>query len=161
MPVLANARQEQFAQKVASGLNLVEAYTSAGYSKAGARQSASRLLTNANISSRIAELQAVSENATSKAVAFDKARVLRRLDELSTKAEEDGNWAAAIRAEELIGRHRGMFIDRSDTTFRWSGRLEDLTDMQLELYEKSVAARYGLSEADGEAPVLQLNEKAS
>ena len=146
MPVLPNARQEQFAQKVASGLNLVEAYISAGYSKAGARQSASRLLTNANISSRIRELQQASEQTTTAAVAFDKARVLRRLDELSTASQKEGNYAAAIRAEELIGRHRGMFIDRADHTFKWSGRLEDLDDDQLEVYKESVAKQYGIEE---------------
>lgn len=150
MAVLPNARHEQFAQKAASGTSLLESYIAAGYSEKGAQSSASRLATNAKVKARIAELQAVTANATSAAVIFDKNRVLARLDVLSLAAEKEGNFAAAIRAEELIGRHRGMFVDRADHTFKWSGRVEDLTDEQLELYEQSVERIYGPS---SEAPV--------
>jgi len=152
MPVLANARHEQFAQKVASGLKLLEAYTLAGYSEAGAQSSASRLARNAKVAARIAELEAASAQASTAAVLFDRARVLARLDELSRKAEAEGNFSAAIRAEELIGRNRGMFIDRTEH-FTWSGRLEDLDDAQLEAYRQSVARQYGLSLEDEPQPV--------
>lgn len=40
-------------------------------------------------------------------------RVLTRLDNLSAKAEESGNYPAAVRAEELIGKSLGMWVDRS------------------------------------------------
>ena len=40
-------------------------------------------------------------------------RVLTRLDNLSIKAEETGNYPAAVRAEELIGKSLGMWVDRS------------------------------------------------
>jgi hypothetical protein len=46
-----------------------------------------------------------------EAVAFDQKRVLNRLDVLSRKAEELGQISAAARCEELIGKHRGMFVD--------------------------------------------------
>jgi hypothetical protein len=36
---------------------------------------------------------------------------LNRLDVLSRKAEELGQISAAARREELIGKHRGMFVD--------------------------------------------------
>jgi hypothetical protein len=143
MPVLANARHEQFAQLVAGGAKPIEAYTSLGYSKANAASSASRLAKNVNICARIAELQAASAQTSVAAVIFDKQRVLRRLDELSTKAEKDGQFASAIRAEELIGRHRGMFIDTKQH-IPWSGRLEDLDDQQLAAYEESFAKHCGL-----------------
>ena len=45
-------------------------------------------------------------------VAFDQQRVLNRLDILSRKAEDLGQISAAVRCEELIGKHRSMFIDR-------------------------------------------------
>ena len=46
-------------------------------------------------------------------MAFDQKRVLNRLDVLSRKAEELGQISAAARCEELIGKHRGMFVDRT------------------------------------------------
>lgn len=39
--------------------------------------------------------------------------MLTRLDNLSAKAEESGNYPAAVRAEELIGKSLGMWVDRS------------------------------------------------
>jgi hypothetical protein len=56
--------------------------------------------------------------AASTAVAkiqFDADRVLSRLDILSAKAEALGQIAAAARCEELIGRSRGLFVDRQQT----------------------------------------------
>lgn len=44
-------------------------------------------------------------------MAFDQKRVLNRLDVLSRKAEDLGQISAAARCEELIGKHRGMFVD--------------------------------------------------
>ena len=57
MPVLANSKHEQFAQAVAKGVSATKAYTSAGYSANGAKQSAARMLTNADVCARIRELQ--------------------------------------------------------------------------------------------------------
>lgn len=55
-----NPKRERFALGVAEGSDASSAYSAAGYSasKSGAiRANASRLLTNANVKSRIAELQ--------------------------------------------------------------------------------------------------------
>jgi hypothetical protein len=57
MAVLENSKHEQFALRVAKGVSATKAYVSAGYSAAGAKVSASRLLTNANVCSRIREIQ--------------------------------------------------------------------------------------------------------
>lgn len=54
---LKNNKHEHFAQLVAKGVNASEAYVSAGYSKIGAKVSASRLLAHANIRVRVSELQ--------------------------------------------------------------------------------------------------------
>jgi hypothetical protein len=162
MPVLANARHEQFAQRVASGSSLLEAYTSTGYSEAGAQSSASRLARNAKVRARIAELKAeIAGKATTRA-AFDKERVLTRLDLLGRLAEGDGKWSAAIYAEELIGKERGMFGEKIEHAFKWSGRIEDLNDVQLEAYHQSIAQHYGLSTEDlllGAGPAQPGNGK--
>ena len=57
MPILSHTKHEQFAQSVAKGISATAAYISAGYSKAGAAASASRLMTNANVLARIKELK--------------------------------------------------------------------------------------------------------
>jgi hypothetical protein len=58
MPVLSNSKHEQFALAIAKGVGLAEAYISTGYSECGAKQSAARLLRNATIRSRVAQIQA-------------------------------------------------------------------------------------------------------
>src|SRR6478672_9432828 len=57
MPILDHSKHEQFAQSVAKGISATGAYISAGYSRAGAPASASRLLTNAKVAARIKELK--------------------------------------------------------------------------------------------------------
>jgi len=55
--VLDNTKHELFAQSVAKGISATGAYTSVGYSEAGAAASALRLRTDANVSARIEELK--------------------------------------------------------------------------------------------------------
>ena len=57
MTVLKNSKHEQFALSVAKGVSASRAYVSAGYSATGATASASRLLTNAKVCTRVRELQ--------------------------------------------------------------------------------------------------------
>jgi hypothetical protein len=57
MPALSNSKHEQFAVAIAKGVSAAKAYTSAGYSECGAKQSAARLLTSTNIRSRVAQIQ--------------------------------------------------------------------------------------------------------
>lgn len=40
-------------------------------------------------------------------------RVLTRLDNLSAKAEEAGNFPAAVKAEQLLGHYLGMFVSQN------------------------------------------------
>ena len=57
--------------------------------------------------------------------------MLNRLDVLSRRAEELGQISAAARCEELIGKARGMFLDRSVATV-WNGDIKALTTEQLD-----------------------------
>ena len=76
MPILTNTRHEQFAQFVARGISATRAYTSAGYSKAGAAASASRLLTKAGVSARIKELKtSIAESVVKVEIRKRSARV--------------------------------------------------------------------------------------
>ena len=145
MEVLRNPRHEKFAQLVASGVRPTAAYVSLDYSKAGAPQAAHNLLKRTDVRARVDEIQSLAAQSLAGELAFDRKRVLNRLDLLSRKAEELGRFSAAVRCEELIGKYLGMFVVRSDHAFEWSGDLSELSDSQLEAYEKSVIERYGLA----------------
>lgn len=88
MPVLKNAKHERFAQAIAEGKSNAEAYVWAGYetNANAAAVSANRLLKDAKISGRIAELlkrrEDIEVRATEKAVdklAISKERILSEL----------------------------------------------------------------------------------
>ena len=70
MPALNNARHEKFAQGVALGKTIAEAYRKAGFSEKGAGQGGERLLKNVEVSNRIAELKA--EAAKTEAITRDE-----------------------------------------------------------------------------------------
>ena len=142
MPVLRNPRHEKFSQLVASGIKPTEAYVSLGYSKAGAPQSANNLLKRTDVRERLTEIQSLAAQSAAEEVAFDQKRVLNRLDVLSRKAEELGQISAAARCEELIGKQRGMFVDR--TALQW-----DLDPRKMSEEQLDVIASYLLKSALG------------
>lgn len=133
MPLLKNQRHEHFAQLVAGGKDPTDAYVAAGFSPNGARPSAARLLRDATVCSRVAELRkAVEEPARERAIekaAVSKAWVLERLTkvvDLGMAIEpvigQDGktgelkasNLPAANTALGLIGKELGMFVERKE-----------------------------------------------
>jgi phage terminase small subunit len=61
MSALKNRRHEEFCRRVVAGEPAAQAYIAAGFSRAGARQGASRLLTTVNIATRIAELKPAAD----------------------------------------------------------------------------------------------------
>lgn len=103
-------KQRAFAREyLANNGNATRAAISAGYSMHTAKVIGSENLTKPEVRQEIARLQAVS----AREVDISPARVLRRLDAISQAAEADGQYAAAKGCEELIGKHIGMFIERS------------------------------------------------
>lgn len=101
-----NARHERFAQALAEGHSATRAYERAGY-KANAGN-AVRLKANDKVAGRVAEIQA---RAAARAE-ISKSDVLRMLQEDRADAREAGQFSAAIRAAELLGKELGMFVDR-------------------------------------------------
>ena len=74
----------------------------------------------------------MAAQSKAEAAILNRERVLHRLDQLSRKAEEQGQYSAAARCEELIGRALGIFVDKSEHTFTWDGDPAKLTEPQLE-----------------------------
>jgi hypothetical protein len=93
------------AEYVHTNGNGTKAAKRAGYADSSAHVRASELVRKSKVTQRISYLSRRHE--------ISAERVLTRLDNLSLGAEEAGNHSAAIKAEELLGKSLGMWIDRS------------------------------------------------
>jgi len=110
-------KQERFAQEVAAGKSQSDAYRAAfnvrPTSKANSvHVSASQMMAHPKVALRLAEL---------RAPAVEKAHItldshLQRLGDLSTKAEEAGQFAASISAEVARGKASGVHVEQTRTT---------------------------------------------
>lgn len=104
-----NERQTKFCLAYAKSGNAYEAYKEAGYnmkSEASARVSASRLLTNDNIVTKLAEL---SERSHTKAIA-----TITEIKEFWTEVllSEENEMNYRLKASELLVKVEGGFIDK-------------------------------------------------
>ncbi len=104
-------RQERFCQEYAIDLNATAAARRAGYSEKTAEQQGSRLFRNVQVKARIAELQ--GEVAERNKLSVDG--VVAKLAELRDEAVAARQIGPAVRAQELIGRTIGAFVDRQLT----------------------------------------------
>jgi phage terminase small subunit len=107
-----NAKQARFAEEYACDLNGTLAAKRTGYSPHAAAEQASHLLTLPKVRARVAELQA----ATSARIELSHDDILRDLIALRSAAAEAGQFVAAIRATEMLGRHIGMWPTRVEVT---------------------------------------------
>lgn len=99
-------KQKQFAAEfVRRNGNGTKAAIAAGYGKPSAASIASENLRKPKVAQEIAYLTRRHE--------INAERVLTRLDNLSIGAEREGNYSAAVKAEELLGKSLGMWVERS------------------------------------------------
>ncbi len=131
-------KQARFVEEYLIDLNATAAAKRAGYSERTAYAQGQRLLKHVEIAAAIQEAQ----EARSERTRIDQDWVIDRLVgvyEASMEArpvcdkngEKKGftfNPTAANRALELIGKHKGMFIDRKLIGLR---RIEDMTEDEL------------------------------
>jgi len=157
MGILVNARHEHFAHQVAKGEDATAAYIAAGYSKNGAQPSAARLLSKAMVSARVEEIKENIAKIATEKTAITKAWVLDQLVEIVAMAkaaepvlDSDGNpigeykqnLAAGNKALELIGKEKGMFVERKEIR---TGPLEELRDESLDNIIAKKAKELGLT----------------
>jgi phage terminase small subunit len=117
MAALPRPQHEKFAQLIAGGSTIVDAYEKSGYPRN--RSNACRLRLRERISARIDELVAQRTahaeretlNAAEKA-GVDAYWVMRTLRRNCVLAARRGDIAASNRAAELIGKHVNMFVER-------------------------------------------------
>jgi hypothetical protein len=112
-------KQERFIKAYAHLGNGTEAARLAGYSNSSDNvlyQQAHQNLRKPRVQAALKrELARIELNITPD-------RIKRRLDEISHEAQSAGQFGPAVRAEELLGRSVGMWIDRS---IQLSGTMSD------------------------------------
>jgi phage terminase small subunit len=101
------ARRLVFVEEYLIDLNATQAAIRAGYSRKTARQQGDRLLTNVDIARAIQP--AVDERKERTSIKADD--VLKSIERLAIAAEAAGNWNAALRGQELLGKHLKLFTD--------------------------------------------------
>src|ERR1044071_9494624 len=102
MPVLNNAKHEQFALAMASGLTPSKAYIRAGFSPRGARAGAHRLLSNIDVAARVLEAQMTISNEVIAGV------ITRQVCERNARlAEWQARWDEMRDALDAILAERG------------------------------------------------------
>lgn len=104
-----NRKQKRFIEEYAQNLNGAEAARKAGYSPKTAKNIASENLAKPHLKA------AAEAQIAALRVKITPERVQRRLDEISTEAQSSGQFGPAVRAEELLGKSIGMWIDQSVT----------------------------------------------
>ena len=124
--VLDNTKHERFAQSVATGISATEAYSSVGYSEAGAAASASRLLANASVSARIEELKtSIAEGVVAVEIRKRSSRVEVLQDNLNRMCgliearaleySDDPGGATGLLAKDYRGKNAEQEIWKLDT----------------------------------------------
>jgi phage terminase small subunit len=107
-------KRESFAQAVASGMSQSDAYRSAfdtsRMKPETVQQKASRLMADGKVRARVEEI---------RAPIVQKAQItleshLERLKQLSEKAEQEGQFSAAISAEVSRGKASGLYTEKID-----------------------------------------------
>jgi hypothetical protein len=145
MPVLKNARHELYAQSVANGMLLDDAYEKAGY-KPNQRNS-SRLRKLTSVDERIAELlnERASKIVEKVAIEVEYTRdvLLRKLEQAFGVAEKAKNGSAMAAAVIGMARITGQIIDRREVS--QVGAFDHMTDEQLLDEAKKRSAELGIA----------------
>jgi len=112
MPKLSNIRHELFCQGLVSGLSQTKAYTGAGYSDRGAKQSAARLLANADVRSRVSELRRQIESGYIRLQITEREERLKAAQERwdgmreVIQARKTGDWSRALKTGLCVRQQR-------------------------------------------------------
>jgi phage terminase small subunit len=106
-------KQENFAQHVATGKSLTDAYRQAGYATTNAKtanEAASRLLANSKVLARVESLRADHMCKLSEIVSYSYRDAMRELDEVILLAIEAKNPSAYVAALNLKQKISGLHV---------------------------------------------------
>lgn len=102
MGTLANPKHERFAQGLAKGHSAIKAYENAGYKPD--RAAASRLSTNINIKSRVAELSEKTAEKVMSAISWEAEDLFGDMKDLIQQAAAAGDYKAAMEGQKFVIR---------------------------------------------------------
>ncbi len=111
-PRKLTGKQSRFVAEYLVDLNASAAARRAGYSESTAYAIGFELLKKPEIASAIAAAQQERANRTEITADLVLSDILR----IGRSAEDVGQFAPALRAQELLGKHLGMFADRVQVT---------------------------------------------
>jgi hypothetical protein len=136
---LKNARQERFAQELAKGKSVDEAYAAAGYTPN--RGNAARLKANEGVAARFAELQ----QRVAEKVVVTAAEIARQLDEDREFARSNKQSAAAVSATLGKAKLLGLMPERHEHTGKNGGPIEyrDLGEEEIDARLAALAEKHG------------------
>jgi phage terminase small subunit len=144
MPILSNNRRERFCQGIAKGLSATEAYLRAGYTGRGnvAEVSASQILRNLQVKSRLAELAAKA--AQKHEITVEK--LTNDLLQVRDLAVADKQFAAATGAIALVARMHGLLVDQKHVDIVHHKPAKEAVMKDIELSEDEWLRLYKPSE---------------
>jgi len=131
--MILTPKQEKFALAVASGKTQSDAYREAFNVRPTTKpetvnQQASRLMADRNISARVEELRKPIAN---KAMITLESHI-ERLKELALMAIDQGQIAAAIKAEELCGKASGVYVEKRQITGSDGGPIQHSVKLKFD-----------------------------
>jgi len=109
-----NPKQTRFVAEYLIDLNATQAAIRAGYSAKTAEQGAAQLLRNIKVAAAVAK--AMETRAGTLGITAEK--VLKDIEDTRKAATIAAQYASALRASELQGKHIGMFVERRETTIK-------------------------------------------
>lgn len=124
-------KQEKFCQSVASGMNNSDAYRSAynceGMGDPTINNNAYVLMQDNDIAMRIEQLRLPIAERVGRTLEQHIARML----ELASRGDKLDKIEAAIKAEELVGKALGYYVNKTELTGRDGGKIETVTEIVL------------------------------
>src|SRR5690348_2901578 len=111
-------KHQAFVDEYLKDRNATQAVIRAGYSANGARATGNRLLTNPDINTAIAARAEKASAAADVSVSW----VLREAKVTYQEAKAAGQFGAAAKCLEMVGRHLAMFTDNHRLTIEPSER---------------------------------------
>jgi phage terminase small subunit len=109
---LTLVRKKRFVLEYVNGLNATQAAIRIGIPPSGARTQGWRLLKDVDVRAELEKYQA--QTALKYYLTHDK--IIRDVIDIGNAAFADGNFATALKAKELIGRHIGMWPNKTEVT---------------------------------------------
>jgi phage terminase small subunit len=103
-------KRQRFVAEYLKDMNATQAAIRAGYSEKTARSIGSELLTIPDVAAAVA----AGRERIAGRLELSAEKVLRDLEDVRERAMRAEQFAPAVRAIELCGKHLGMFVERTE-----------------------------------------------